>query len=377
MDIKKYLAKRTQFIHAGRQTSVNIPGLINLGSGTPDFDPPPFIFDAMQQVLAEKKVQYTQWAGLPELRQAIGEKLARENKLMVDPETEVIVTSGAQEALMAVCLTLLDAGDNFITPTPHYGTYGEVAQMLGANLIPVQTTLESNFTVTVQDLEAAITPKTKGIIIVSPNNPTATVMPEARLREIAQLVIDRNLLLISDEIYEHYVFDDHKHTTIANLPGMRERTITFNSLSKGYALTGLRVGYIVAPPAITEAILPFHHAMMICATSVAQYGAIAALRADRDWFVPILAEYDRRRKLWMKTLDDLSLRYARPQGSYYIPVDIASTGLTSAQFAGRLRDEANIIMGSGGPTLMRASLMQKSPQFEEGLERFSQFAKSL
>jgi aminotransferase len=377
MDVSMYLAKRTQKIRLGKQTSVAVPGLINLGSGTPDFDPPAFIFEAMQGALEQKKIQYTQWVGIPELRQAIAEKLERENHLTADPDSEIIVTGGAQEALVAVFMALLDPGDNLITPSPHYGTYGEAAEMLGASLIPVKTTLESNFTITAAELEAAITPKTKGIIIVSPNNPTGTVMPEERLKEIAQLAIDRNLLVISDEIYEHYVFDGNKHTSLATLPGMRERTITLNSLSKGYALTGLRVGYIVAPAPLVEAILPFHHAMMICATSVAQYGAAAALRHSREWFAPILSEYDRRRQLWMRTLDTLGLPYAKPQGAYYVAVDIGATGLSSSQFSQRLREEAKIIMGTGGENLMRASLMQKSPQFEEGLERFGAFVKSL
>jgi aspartate/methionine/tyrosine aminotransferase len=377
MDISKYLATRTKHIHSGRQTSVAIPGLINMGSGTPDFEPPAFIFEAMQEALDKRKIQYTLWAGIPELRQAIAQKVERQNHFKVDPELEVMVTSGAQEALVTVLMTLLDPGDNVLTPSPHYGVYGEAAEMLGAVLIPVMTTLESNFTIDVEALAAAITPKTKALIIVTPNNPTGTVIPETTLRQIAELAVERNLLVISDEIYEDYLFDGHKHVSLATFPGMRERTICLYSLSKGYALTGVRVGYIVAPANLIEAMLPFHHAMTICANSIAQYGAAAALSQPRDWFTPILSEYDRRRQLWMKTLGMLGLPYSKPQGAYYVAVDISATGLSSSQFSQRLRDEAKIVMGTSGEKLMRASLMQKSPQFEEGLERFGKFVKSL
>lgn len=377
MNLNKFLANRTQVINPGRQTSVAISGIINMGSGTPDFEPPAFIFDAMKEAIADRKIQYTLWAGIPELRQAIAEKLERQNNYTVDPALEVMVTSGAQEALVTVFMTLLNPGDNMLTPSPHYVAYTEAALMLGAELIPVSTTFESNFTIDVDALEAAITAKTKALIIVTPNNPTGTVIPEATLRQIAELAIKRDLIVISDEIYEDYLFDDHKHVSLASLPGMHERTISLYSLSKGYALTGVRVGYIVAPPALIEAMLPFHHAMTICANSIAQYGAVAALSQPRDWFAPILQEYDRRRKLWMTTLDSLGLAYSEPQGAYYVATDIGTTGLGSAEFSKRMREEVKVIMGSAGAGFMRASLMQASPQFEEGLERFSQFVKGL
>ncbi len=377
MDTSKHLAQRSKLIHTSRQTSVVIPGLINMGSGTPDFNPPDFIFEAMQDAIKQRKIQYTLWAGIPELRQAIAKKIEHQNNYTIDPELEVLVTSGAQEALVTVLMTLLDPGDNIITPTPHYGVYSEVALMMGAELIPVETSLESNFTIDVAALSEAITPKTKALLIVTPNNPTGTVVPEKTLRQIAALAIERDLIVISDEIYEDYLFDDHKHVSMATLPGMRERTISLYSLSKGYALTGVRVGYIVAPPKLSEAMLAFHHAMTICANSIAQYGAAAALSQPRDWFIPILQEYDRRRKLWMKTLDASGLPYAEPQGAYYIAVDIRPTNLNSSDFSKRLRQEAKLVMGTAGNGYLRASLMQASPQFEEGLERFSSFVKDL
>ncbi len=377
MDISKHISKRVQAVPLGKQTSVAIPGLINMGSGTPDFEPPAFIFDAMRAALEQQQVKYTAWAGTPELRQAAATKLERENGLVVDPDSEIMVTSGAQEAVVSVMMGLLDPGDNALIPSPHYGTYGEAARMIGGELIPVPTTVESNFTIDVGALAAAITPATKALIMVTPSNPTGTVLPEATLREVAALAIERDLVVVADEIYEHYVFGGHRHVSMATLPGMRERTITLNSLSKGYALTGVRVGYVAAPEAFIDAFMPFHHTITICANAVAQAGAAAALAHPRDWFDPILREYDRRRQLWMTTLDDVGLPYAEPQGAYYVAIDVAGSGLGAAGFSRRLRDEAKIVVGRAAENVLRASLMQDSPKFEEGLERFATFVRGL
>lgn len=385
MTIDRYLSQRAQRVRGslGKQTSVPITGLINLGSGTPDFLPPQPVFDAMQHALDEGRAQYTAWTGIPELRAAIAAKLESENGLVVDPDSEIIVTSGAQEALMATLMTLLDPGDNALTPSPHYDEYSRDANILGGALVPVATTPESNFTIDVNDLEAAITPRTKALVIVTPNNPTGTVLPESTLRDIATLAQQRDLIVVSDEIYEYYVFNHHKHVSLASLPGMRDRTITINSFSKSFGMTGLRLGYIAAPAAFVEAMLPFHHAMMICANVVTQYGGLAALTQPRDWFDAILAEYDRRRSLWMETLETIGLPYSKPQGAYYVFIDIRPTGLSSAEFVGRAREEARLVFqpgtigGGAGEGFIRGALTKGSPDFEEGLDRFAAFVKEL
>jgi aminotransferase len=379
--MSRYVSERARRVEIQPQTSISVPGLINLSSGTPDFSPPAFVLDAMRASLDAGKVQYTAWSGLPELRQAIAEKLARESGLAVDPDTEVLVTAGAQEALMTVLMTLLDPGDEMLIADPHYGVYSRVATIAGGRLIPVPTGIESNFTPTRDHFEEALTARTKALILVSPNNPTGTVLPREVLEPIVALANERDLLLISDEIYEHYVYGDQRHTNVASLPGARGRTVTINSLSKGYALTGVRVGYVVAPPGLVRAMLPFHHAMTICAPVTAQYGAIAALTHDRSWFAPILAEYDRRRRLWMKTLDELGLPYGEPQGAYYVFPDIRQTGLDSKTFVARARDEAKLTLDTGGggagEGYLRGSLMQASPKLEEGLARFTEFVERL
>jgi aminotransferase len=385
VNLEKHLSNRAKQLHGslGKQTSVPIPGLINLGSGTPDFMPPPAVFDAMQQAVSSGRIQYTAWTGIPELRKAIAAKLHAENNLSVDPDSELIVTAGAQEALMVTLMTLLDPDDHALTPSPHYDEYTRDAKILGATLIPVAATPESNFTINIADLEAAITPQTKAIVVVSPNNPTGTVLPETTLREIAALAQQRDLMVVSDEIYEYYVFDGHRHISMASLPNMKERTITINSFSKSFAMTGVRLGYITAPAAIIEAMLPFHHAMMICANAVAQYAGLAALSQPRDWFKDVLREYDRRRKLWLAALRAIGLPCSEPQGAYYVFIDIRPTGLSSAEFVAKAREEARLVFqpgtigGGAGEGFIRGALTKGSPEFEEGLERFKAFVGKL
>jgi aminotransferase len=382
---EKYLSKRAMSLYGalGKQTSVPIPGLINLGSGTPDFSPPPFVYEAMQQALANDQIRYTSWRGIPELRAAIADKLLSENGVRYNPESEILVTSGAQEALMVTLMTLLDPGDEVITPSPHYDEYSRDAAILGGKLVPVATRPETNFTIDVADLEAAITERTRAIIVVTPNNPTGTVLSEQKLLEIADLAKRHDLLVVSDEIYEYYTYDGHRHISMASLPNMWERTITINSFSKSFAITGMRLGYIVAPEPIMEAMLPFHHAMMICANTVTQYGGLAIMTNPRDWFAPQLQEYDRRRHLWMESLNELALPYSQPQGAYYVFVDIRPTGLTSAAFVEYAREHAKLVFqpgtigGGAGEGFIRAALTRSSPDLDAGLERFRTLIRGL
>ena len=385
MNFEKHISKRAQQVAGslGRQNSVPIPGLLHMGSGTPDFFPPDALFDAMHEAVDARRIQYVPWTGLPELRAAIAAKLKTENGIDYDPDSEIIVTAGAQEALMVTLMALLDPGDHALTPSPHYEEYTRDAAILGATMIPVATTPESNFTINAADLEAAITPETKALVIVSPNNPTATVLPEATLREIAALAQARDLMVISDEIYEAYVFDNHRHISMGSLPGMRDCTVTINSFSKTFAMTGLRLGYIAAPAPIIQAMLPIHHALMICATSIAQYGGLAVMSQPRDWFKDVLKEYDRRRHLWMDALDSMGLPYSEPQGAYYIFIDIRPTGLSSAEFVRRAKEEAKLVFlpgtigGGAGEGFIRGALTTASPKFDEGLQRMSDFIRKL
>ncbi len=374
--MRDFVSARARSIAIQPQTSIDTSGSINLASGTPDFTTPSFIIDAMVDSLLAAKLQYTAWAGIPALREAIAAKLERENGLRIDPESEVLVTAGAQEALMTVLMTLLDPGDEVLITDPHYGVYTRAATIAGGTMVRVPTTFASGFVPTAEAIAAAITPRTKAVILVSPSNPTGAVFPRDVLESIVRVAEEHDLVIVSDEIYEHYVFDGAVHTSVATLPAARERTVTINSLSKGYALTGVRLGYVVAPPDLIHAMLPFHHAMTICAPITAQYGAAAALNAPRDWFVPILAEYDRRRIAWMQALDEIELPYARPRGAYYIFADVRPSGVDLETFM-RLAREAGLILGAGGDGCIRGSLMQASPRLEEGLERLQALVRRI
>lgn len=361
-----------------KQTSINAPGMINLASGTPDFPTPPHVVEAGQRAIAEGKTVYTAWAGLPALREAIAEQLGREKGLSVDPANEIIVTAGSQAAMLTVTLALLDPGDEVLVPTPFYDEYRRDVMLAGATMIPVPTRLEDNFEVDPEALERAVTPRTKAMILISPSNPTGAVMERGTLERIAATAQRHDLLVIWDELYERFVYDGFQHVSLASLPGMWERTVVINGFSKCYGMTGWRIGYVAARREISDALLPIAHGMTICAPSMAQYAALAAITGPTDWFDEILAEYDRRRRLWIQALDSMGLPYGRPRGAYYIMPQIGGTGLTSQQFAKALREEANVLIGgAGGATdpfnegFVRCSLAVPYAQLEQGLERMA------
>lgn len=365
-----------------KQTSISAPGMINLASGTPDFPTPPHVVEAGRQALAGGKTVYTAWAGLPDLRQAIAAQLRREKGLEVDPAHEIIVTAGSQAAMLTVALALFDVGDEVLVPTPFYDEYRRDIMLAGATMIPVPTRLEDNFEVDPEALERAVTPRTKAMILISPSNPTGGVIQRATLERIAALAQRHDLLVIWDELYERFVYDGFQHVSLASLPGMWERTVVINGFSKCYGMTGWRIGYVAARREISDALLPIAHGMTICAPSMAQYAALAAVTGPHDWFDEVLAEYDRRRRLWMQALDAMGLPYGRPRGAYYIMPHIGSTGLTSQQFAKALREEANVMIGgAGGATdpfnegFVRCSLAVSYDQLEQGLERMAAVVK--
>lgn len=377
--VERIISRRAREIGEGfpRQTSVPTSGMITLSSGTPDFPTPPHVIDAAKQALDRNQTTYTPWAGLPELRQAIAHKLARENRITVDPESEILVTTGTQEALQVVCQTLLDPGDEILIHAPYYDEYRRDALIAGARLVPVSTRESENFAIDPEALAARVTPRTKAVIIISPSNPTGAVQPRGVLERIAALAAERDLVIVADELYEKFVYDGRQHHSIASFPGLFERTITINGFSKCYSMTGFRIGYIAAPAEFVRAMLPIAHGMTICAPSVSQWAALAALTGPQEWFAEVLAEYDRRRRMWIDALDAMGLTYGYPQGAYYVYVNLGSTGLTGAEFARRLREEHRVIIGSGGnigsewERYVRGSLAVPSESLREGLARMA------
>ena len=373
-------SERAQQVRATLPQQISIPteGLITLSGGTPDFPTPPHIVEAGRKALADGHTTYTAWAGIPPLREAIAEKLMRENGLNVDPESEIIVTAGSQAAVLSLILALVNPGDEVIVPVPFFDEYRRVLLLAGGILVPARTTDEDDFEVDPDELEKAITPKTKGMILISPSNPTGGMLQRATLERIADIAKRHSLFVISDELYERFVYDDNVHVSIASFPGMWEHTVTVNGFSKCYGMTGWRVGYIAAPAEIVKSVLPVTHALTICAPAVSQWAALAGLTGPHDWFAEVLHEYDQRRRVWMDALDEMGLSYGYPKGAFLLMLNVASTGLSSQEFDQVMRDEARVIVGGGGGTTdelnegyCRCSLAVSMPELKEGLARMA------
>ncbi len=374
--VERILSTRARDIGRGSGADVRPdPGLITLSGGTPDFPTPPHVIEAAKRALDHAHTTYTPWTGIPELRRAIADKLRRDNGIAADPESEILVTTGSQEAIQVICKTLLDQDDELLIHAPYYDEYRRDALVAGGRLVPVPTREGDNFAIDPDALARRVTPRTKALILVSPNNPSAAVQTRETLARVADVAKARDLVVIADELYEKFVYDEHRHHSIASFPGMWERTITVNGFSKGYSMTGFRVGYIAAPAPFIRAMLPLKHGMTICAPSVSQWAALAALTGPQDWFAPVLAEYDARRRLWITHLTAMGLSFGDPQGAYYVYLNAAATGLDAAEFARRLRQDHQIVLGSGGSIgpewrhYLRGSLAVPTDTLRTGLER--------
>lgn len=376
--IEQFLSHRSEMVGStfSRQTSVPTPGAITLSGGTPDFDTPPHIIEAAIKALKDGATKYTAWPGITSLREALADKLLCDQKVKVDPGSELLVTLGAQGAIMGTIMATINPGDEVIIPTPFFDEYRRDIMLAGGVMVPVPTREANDFQVQPADIEKAVTEKTKMIILVTPCNPTGAVAQPAELEGIAEIARKHDLLVVSDEIYEKYIYDGNKHTSIASLPGMWERSIIIHSFSKTYGMTGFRVGFIAARPEIIKGILPINHGMTICAPAAFQWASQAALTGPMDWFEVILKEYDKRRRMWMSALDEMGLTYGRPKGAYYVMFNVTSTGLSSRDFAQAMRNDAKVIIGSGGgPTdqsnegYNRGSFAVPTKQLEEGLAR--------
>lgn len=355
--------------------AAGVPDLIALGRGDPDFDTPPHIVQAAKQALDEGFTHYTPWSGLPQLRAAIARKLERENGFAADPESEIVVTNGGQEAVFIALQLLLDPGDEVLIPDPHYTAYDGAIGLAGGVIVPVPTYEADDFTVRLEILEQHITPRSKVLVVVNPNNPAGNVLPREVLEGLAELARRHDLVVISDEIYEKFIYDGSPHISVASLPGMRERTITINSVSKSYAMTGWRLGYVVAPADFIAMIAELKYTISICASTVAQAAAIAALDGPQDHLAEMVRTFDERRRFLMSALDDLGFTYGNPQGGFTILANITPSGMNSVDFALHILREAHVqifpglLYGPYGEGYARISILAPLPVLEEGLAR--------
>ncbi len=360
----------------------SIEGVISLGIGEPDFVTPWHIREAAIHSLEKGHTMYTANHGLPKLREELARYLKLHYGLSYDPETELLVTVGVSEGLDLALRAILNSGEEVILPDPCYVAYPACVYLAGGNPILIPTDEKSDFKIKAADIERRITPRTRGILIGYPANPTGAVMSKQDLAEIALLAKEYDLLVISDEIYGRLAYEI-EHTCFPTLPGIKEHTILLNGFSKAHAMTGWRIGYAAANPEIISAMTKIHQYTMLCAPIMAQEAAIEALRKGTEEVEAMVAEYDQRRRFMVKRLRDIGLSCFEPKGAFYAFPSIKNTGLTSEEFAERLLFEEKVAVvpgsafGQCGEGYIRCCYATSLPEIEEALNRMGRFIKKL
>ena len=338
-----------------RQMQQNGIDVINLGGGDPNFDTPPDIAEAGITAIKKGLTHYVSSQGMPEFRRAIAGKFRRENGLDYDPEKEIIATASGKLALYIALMSIVDPGDEVLIIEPAWVSYLPLVTLLGGVAVPVSLDPGDDFTLTGEAVAAAVTAKTKAILCNSPNNPCGRVLREDELAVLRDAAIAHDLWVVSDEIYEHLVYDGRKNISPATLPGMRERCVVVNGVSKAYAMTGWRLGYLGAPAALAEQILKAQQHVITCAASFAQVAGTEALNGSQDCVAAMRAEYDRRRVEVCAALNAIpGVRCPRPEGAFYLFPEIDFRGYDSWQLADFLLDEAGVAVTPGQAFAARA-----------------------
>lgn len=357
-------------------------GVISLTVGQPDFATPWHIRDAGIDSIADGHTFYTSNRGTPLLREEICKYMDRRFYLQYCPETEVLVTVGASEAIDLAIRAVVDEGDEVIIPVPSFVCYGPLVEMVGGKVVLVETTPEEGFKLTADKLRAAITEKTKLIILPYPSNPTGVILEKEELMEISRVILETEAVVLSDEIYAELTYGK-EHTSVATLPGMRERTIVVNGFSKAYAMTGWRLGFSCAPEALTEAMFKIHQYSIMCASTVSQYAATEALKNGDSDIEMMKTEYDRRRKYLTKALSEIGLPCQKPEGAFYVFMKLSQYGLSSEEFCERLLEEYNVAIvpgtafGDCGEGYARLSYAYSLEHLKEAVKRMEKFVGSL
>lgn len=357
-----------------------MPDVISLGVGEPDFVTPEHIRQAGIRSIELGHTQYTSNYGMLELRAEIASMLSRRYGLTYDPAKEVLVTVGVSEGVDLVMRTLIDPGDEVISPDPGYVAYEADIVFAGGVPVPVPTYAEYGFGVRAAEIEAAITPRTKMILLGNPNNPTGAVIPQAELEGIAKLAIEHDLIVATDEVYSRLVYQG-QHTSIASLPGMRERTVLLDGFSKAYAMTGWRIGYVAAPAYILEAMLKIHQYAIMCAGTAPQEAALQALRHGEEDVERMFNDYARRRNMFVPGLNRIGLTCCEPGGAFYAFPSITSTGMSDEEFAEKLLFEEQVAVvpgssfGAAGQGYVRCAYCTAYDKLEEALVRMERFIK--
>jgi L-glutamine---4-(methylsulfanyl)-2-oxobutanoate aminotransferase len=347
---------------------------INLAQGFPDFPCPQELKNAACASVVADYNQYAITWGAKELRDALAARVTAFNGMTFDPETEITVTCGSTEAMMASMLALIQPGDEVIVPEPFYENYGPDAQISGA--VPRYVPLSADFSINEEAMKAAFTKKTWAVILNTPNNPTGKVFSKKELAFIADLCIDHNVVAITDEIYEHIVYDEKKHISIGSLDGMHDRTITIGSFSKTYSVTGWRVGYALADKELTSRIRKIHDFLTVGAPAPLQQACVAALNLPESYYHDLATDYDRKRKILYKGLKNAGFACELPEGAYYIFTDISGFGMKDMEFARYLVEKAGVaaVPGSsfyskGGENRLRFTFSKKDETLTEACRR--------
>ncbi len=356
--------------------------VISLGIGEPDFTSPAPIVQAGIQSLNDSETHYTANRGILPLRTAISEHLEKMYDVSYDPQDEVVATVGGSEALLLAISALLNPGDEVLVPTPCFVSYQGIILLAGGVSVEVPSRMENNFVPDPKELEAAITPRTKAILINFPSNPTGAIAERETLLEIAKIAEKHDLIVISDEIYDRLVYGG-QHVCFPALPGMRERTILIGGFSKDYAMTGWRIGYACAPREIMDGMARIHQYVIMTDPTMAQFAALEGLKSCESYVLDMVKEYDRRRKLVVEGFNYIGLPTFEPRGAFYAFPQVSVTGMNDEEFANRLLTEKEVAVvpgsafGPGGEGFVRCSYATAYDQLEEALDRIHQFVKSI
>ena len=356
---------------------------ISLGVGEPDFDTPWHIRDEGIYSLEKGRTFYTSNAGLKELKTEIAKYMNRRFDLTYDPDHEILVTVGGSEAIDIAMRAMLDPGDEVLIPQPSFVCYPPCATLANGVPVIIELKAENEFRLTAKELEAAVTPKTKLLVLPFPNNPTGSIMERGDLEEIAEVIIRHDLYVLSDEIYSELTYGDTSHVSIASLPGMRERTIVINGFSKAYAMTGWRLGYACGPRLILEQMFKIHQFAIMCAPTTSQYAAVEAMKNGDEDVARMREEYDGRRRYLLYRFREMGMECFEPYGAFYMFPCIREFGMTSEEFAERLLESEKVAVvpgtafGTCGEVFVRISYASSLENLKEALERIEHFIGKL
>jgi aminotransferase len=363
------------------------PDMVRLELGEPDFDTPQNIKDAAIRAISAGKTKYTSGAGILELRKAISRKLENSNRISYDPAKEVLVSAGATSGINLALLASLDEGDEILVPNPGWATYVYAVRLVGANPVLYDLSSESSYSFDRDSVEKLVTPKTKAILINTPSNPTGAVFSTKNLHQIADFAINHDLKVFSDEVYEKFVYQEPgnlelRHVSIASFPEMKDRTVTINSFSKTYAMTGWRVGYLAANSTVTDAMIKINTAASSCISSISQLAALEALEGPQDSVTKMIEAFQKRRDVMTKSLNGIrGFSCPLPQGAFYAFPVIQGTGYNSMDLSMKILEQAHVAIvpgsafGSRGEGHIRIAYANSLSNIEIALERISKVMK--